>query len=101
LHEAYEALNTQLRTSSEIIHTQKSIVNTEPSNKYYIPFDEIEIQKELGKGSYGRVCLGLWNGAQVALKFCKEKERIKEFWKEVNLLMFTKQLPREFILRKR
>jgi hypothetical protein len=88
LHEVYEALNTQIRTSSQIVQSQESIDNVELSNKHYIPFEEIEIQKELAKGSYGRICLGLWNGAPVALKFCREREKIDDFWKEVNLLMY-------------
>jgi hypothetical protein len=32
--------------------------------------------------------LGLWNGAPVALKFCREREKIDDFWKEITLLMY-------------
>jgi hypothetical protein len=58
------------------------------TKKYQIPFEDIEIEKELGKGSYGRVCLGRWNDAPVALKFCKEKEKLDDFLKEATLMMY-------------
>jgi hypothetical protein len=69
----------------------QSTTRTHSFSKQFIPFNTIEIQKELGKGSYGRVCLGRWNGAPVALKFCKEKEGLDEFWKEANLMMYYQQ----------
>jgi predicted Ser/Thr protein kinase len=87
LDDVYQALNTQIRTYFPIAQTEQSALNTEIANKYAIPFEEIAIQKELGNGSYGRVCLGLWNGAPVALKFCKEREKLDDFWKEFNLVM--------------
>jgi serine/threonine protein kinase len=31
--------------------------------------------------------LGRWSGAEVALKFCKEKEGLEDFWKEANLMI--------------
>jgi hypothetical protein len=94
-----QQLNTQncqttqyIPFSAETMATQKTVpqsgINSHPFSKRLISFDAIEIQKELGKGSYGRVCLGLWNGAPVALKFCKEKEGVDEFWKEANLMMY-------------
>jgi serine/threonine protein kinase len=61
--------------------------NVELSAKHHIPFEDIEVQKEIGKGSYGIVCLGRWNGAAVALKFCKEKKELEDFWKEANLMI--------------
>jgi predicted Ser/Thr protein kinase len=41
-----------------------------------ITFNELKIEKELGEGSYGKVCVGKWNSAPVALKFCKKKGKI-------------------------
>jgi predicted Ser/Thr protein kinase len=52
-----------------------------------ISFNEIQVEKELGEGSYGKVYLGKWNGAPVALKFCKKKGIMEEFLKEVKLMM--------------
>jgi predicted Ser/Thr protein kinase len=57
--------------------------------EHHISFEDIEIEKELGKGSYGRVCSGKWNGAPVALKFCKEKEGLGDFLREANLTMYV------------
>jgi len=48
--------------------------------------NEIAIVKELGEGSYGKVCLGKWRAARVALKFCKNKENLDEFINEVKLI---------------
>jgi predicted Ser/Thr protein kinase len=63
--------------------------NVERIKKHQIPFEQLEVEKELGKGAYGQVCLGLWNGAPVALKFCKEKAGLNEFLKEANLTMYV------------
>jgi serine/threonine protein kinase len=54
-----------------------------------IKFEELTIEKEIGEGAYGRVCLGKWNSAVVALKFCKKKGKIEEFLKEVDLMMYV------------
>jgi predicted Ser/Thr protein kinase len=66
----------------------KPVSSIEPTKKYQIPFEDIKIEKELGKGSYGRLCLGRWNDKPVALKFCKEKEKLDEFLKEATLMMY-------------
>jgi predicted Ser/Thr protein kinase len=58
-------------------------------NKNVIRYEDIEVGNELGKGSYGRVCLGQWRGATVALKFCKEKGGLNEFWREASLMRYT------------
>lgn len=63
--------------------------SVEPTKKYQIRFEDIEIEKELGKGSYGRVCLGRWNDTPVALKFCKEKQALDDFLKEATLMMYA------------
>jgi serine/threonine protein kinase len=72
----------------ELEIVSKPVSSIEPTKKYQIPFEDIEIEKELGKGSYGRVCLGRWNDTPVALKFCKEKEKLDEFLKEATLMMY-------------
>jgi serine/threonine protein kinase len=52
-----------------------------------ISLSEIAIVKELGEGSYGKVCLGKWRAARVALKFCKNKENLDEFINEMKLMI--------------
>jgi predicted Ser/Thr protein kinase len=52
-----------------------------------IPFEELLIEKEIGRGHYGKVCLGKWKGHYVALKFCKEKGSLEEFLREANVMM--------------
>jgi hypothetical protein len=80
----------QAIASTHLVSTNasKSTPSIEIANKHQIPFQDIKIEKELGKGSYGKVCLGRWNRAQVALKFCKEKEGLQDFWREANLMMY-------------
>jgi len=89
-------IQSQTNTSSHYIpiakstaqsQTSQSTQSVELSTKHHIPFEDIEVQKEIGKGSYGKVCLGRWSGTAVALKFCKEKEGLEDFWKEANLMM--------------
>jgi predicted Ser/Thr protein kinase len=52
-----------------------------------IPFNELEIGKVVGEGTYGRVCLGKWKQYRVALKFCQNKGKRDEFMREVNLMI--------------
>lgn len=62
--------------------------NVEVTEKHQIPFSDIEVEKELGRGSYGRVCLGRWSGTLVALKFCREAEKLEEFLNETKLMVY-------------
>jgi hypothetical protein len=71
------------REDNDMIQT--SGVDTMKRNQ--IPFVDLEIEKELDKGSYGRVCLGRWNDTIVALKFCKETEGIDDFIKEAYFMI--------------
>jgi hypothetical protein len=52
-----------------------------------ISFDELIIEKEIGVGSYGKVCLGRWNNSRVALKFCNEKNTKYEFLREAKIMI--------------
>jgi predicted Ser/Thr protein kinase len=52
-----------------------------------IPFEDLLIEKEIGRGHYGKVCLGQWKGHSVALKFCREKGSLDEFLREANVMM--------------
>jgi serine/threonine protein kinase len=54
-----------------------------------IPFNELVIEKKIGTGSYGKVCLGKWNTATVALKFCRKKEKLEDFMKEISVMMYV------------
>jgi len=52
-----------------------------------IPFEELSLEKEIGRGHYGKVCLGKWKSQSVALKFCKEKGTLEEFLREANVMI--------------
>jgi hypothetical protein len=54
-----------------------------------ISFNELLIEREIGEGSYGKVCVGKWNGSQVAIKFCRNKGKLDEFMQEVRLIMYV------------
>jgi serine/threonine protein kinase len=47
------------------------------------------IEKQIGEGSYGKVCLGRWNTAPVVLKFCKKKGQMEDFINEIRLMMYV------------
>jgi serine/threonine protein kinase len=47
----------------------------------------IEIKKKIGKGAFGEVFIGLWNGTtDIAMKKLNQTENKNEFIKESNLL---------------
>jgi len=52
-----------------------------------ISFSELEIDKEIGMGCYGRVCVGKWKKYRVALKFCHNRGKMDEFMREANLMI--------------
>jgi predicted Ser/Thr protein kinase len=62
---------------------------TSLTKQIQIPFNEIVIEKEIGEGSYGKVCLGRWNNAPVALKFCRNKSKIDDFVSEIKVMMYA------------
>jgi predicted Ser/Thr protein kinase len=55
----------------------------------HISFNELVVEKEIGEGSYGKVCLGKWNNSVVALKFCRNKGSIENFAKEIKVMMYV------------
>lgn len=57
------------------------------STSSLIVFADLIIEKEIGKGDYGRVCLGRWNNLPVALKFCKGKGSIQDFLNEAKAMI--------------
>jgi hypothetical protein len=82
---------TQLTLESIYTTTQTDLSTSSASSmaKSQISFKELTIEKELGEGGYGKVCLGKWNAAPVALKFCKKKGNIEDFMREIRLMMFV------------
>jgi serine/threonine protein kinase len=76
-----------LITGTEIEMQPKT--RLQESTKYQISFHDIEVERQLGGGSYGKVYLGRWNNAPVALKFCKKQTQINEFLKEAQLMMYV------------
>jgi predicted Ser/Thr protein kinase len=67
---------------------QPPLSTISPIKRSQISFNELTIEKEIGIGSYGKVYAGKWNGAPVALKFCKRKGDSEEFLKEVKLMLY-------------
>jgi len=54
---------------------------------FQIPFNELETGKEIGEGTYGRVCIGKWKKYRVAVKFCQNRGKMEEFMREANLMI--------------
>jgi len=54
-----------------------------------IALNELVIESEIGEGSFGKVCLGRWREAPVALKFCKNKGKVDEFMNEMRLMLYV------------
>jgi LPXTG-motif cell wall-anchored protein len=57
--------------------------------KSEISYNDLTIENKIGTGSYGKVCLGKWNAAPVALKFCKKKGNLEDFMREIQLMMYV------------
>jgi len=51
----------------------------------------------LGEGGYGKVCVGKWRAAPVALKFCKNKGKLDEFINEIKLMLYAILHQLEFV----
>mmetsp|Transcript_8938 Transcript_8938/g.19085 ORF Transcript_8938/g.19085 Transcript_8938/m.19085 type:complete len:704 (-) Transcript_8938:2515-4626(-) len=62
--------NNNILSSSASINTALSIVD-----KKMDPFEDVRLGPMLGKGAYGRVYRGQWNGAQVAIKVMEHTEQ--------------------------
>jgi len=52
-----------------------------------ISLNELEIGREIGQGTYGRVCVGKWKKYRVALKFCQNKGKMDEFLREAGVMI--------------
>jgi serine/threonine protein kinase len=55
-----------------------------------IPYNDLEIGKEIGEGTYGRVRVGKWkkNKYRVALKFCHSVQNMDDFLEEANIMTY-------------
>jgi predicted Ser/Thr protein kinase len=71
---------------------------TSLTKQIQISFNELIVGKEIGEGSYGQVCLGRWNDAPVALKFCRNKSKIDDFLSEIRIMMYVVVVVVDFIL---
>jgi serine/threonine protein kinase len=83
----FDYLFVELSISSGMTKSNFSLIST--SQYSQIPFNELVIGKEIGEGSFGRVYLGKWRSAFVALKFC-QTGKIDEFMKEMDLMTYLK-----------
>jgi serine/threonine protein kinase len=83
---------------SRIRHQQKQHTNKEATTtvnqlshgllkQSRIAFNELAIERVIGEGSYGKVYLGKWNDAPVALKFCEKKSNETDFVSEIKVLL--------------
>jgi hypothetical protein len=83
-------LSLRIGTKSQEIEKSETELLEESTVKYsQISSEELVIEKKLGAGSYGKVCLAKWNGALVAVKFCKNKGTTEEFLKEIKIMMYV------------
>jgi hypothetical protein len=76
-------------TTNEKQQSELSTLNPFLLQRSQISFSTLTIEKEIGEGSYGKMCLGKWNAAPVALKFCKKKGKIEDFMREIKLMMYV------------
>jgi len=76
--------NDENRNQSE---TRIQTISPTSTRCTQISIRELAVEKELGEGSYGKVCVGTWNGACVVLKFCKNKGQLEEFINEMKLMI--------------
>jgi serine/threonine protein kinase len=82
-------LNIENQKESTLKRSELSLSTQSTTKHSQISFKDLVIEQKIGKGSYGKVCLGKWNAASVALKFCRQKERIEDFMREIRLMMYV------------
>jgi serine/threonine protein kinase len=82
------------RPQSDTTQKRGLLISTRSAmNRSQITFSELTLEKDLGEGSYGKVCLGKWNETPVALKFCKSKGKTEDFMREMKLMMYVTDIP--------
>jgi hypothetical protein len=80
---------TEQQTQNEAVSQNEAFFSTEIVRQSQLSFNELVVEKEIGEGSYGKVCVGKWNRARVAIKFCRNKAKLDEFIHEVRLIMYV------------
>jgi hypothetical protein len=54
-------------------------VNSILKRSQIVTFTKLAVERKIDMGSYGKVFLGQWNAALVALKFCRKKGNLEDF----------------------
>jgi hypothetical protein len=80
-------MNTLKETNTALTTYQPRTEALREQSPAQIPLNELDIHKEIGEGTYGRVCIGKWKKYRVALKFCQNKGKMDEFMRETNLMI--------------
>jgi len=80
-------MNTLKETNTALTTYQPRTEALREQSPAQIPLNELDIHKEIGEGTYGRVCVGKWKKYRVALKFCQNKGKMDEFMRETNLMI--------------
>jgi hypothetical protein len=84
--------NSKEMSQPEAIRRREKETITQSANSLLkrsqsITFTDLVVEKKIGTGSYGKVCLGKWNAAPVALKFCRKKGNVEDFMREIRLMI--------------
>jgi hypothetical protein len=81
---------TEVPQNETLSSSQVRLQETQfPLTQSQIGYNELVVEKKIGVGSYGKVCIGKWNGTPVALKFCRKKGKLDEFMQEVRVMMYV------------
>ncbi len=48
-----------------------------------IPYDDLDICEEIGRGKFGIISRAKWNGKPVVVKLCEQMKLVEEFLTEV------------------
>jgi predicted Ser/Thr protein kinase len=86
----YRAMSTTLNLSAEPGSkpmTMKTIQPADVDKRMYIPYHSLSFTREIGAGSYGKVFLGEWRGAQVAIKVSNSTSDAEGFLSEAKLTL--------------
>jgi len=80
--------NKSKQSEKEVIKsTNTGSTVTTLQQRLQVPWADITIIRQIGKGSYGKVCLGKWQHTEVAVKFCSDIGNAEEFLKEAELMI--------------
>lgn len=65
------------------------VIKNIEKDRYMIDFENIIIDKKIGSGNFGIVCIGYINRKEIALKYCKNENNI-ELLREIEILKSIK-----------